>query len=291
MGARSVQRRSRELWRLIDRQHGVVTYAQLIEAGLTRKGIRHRLRSGRLHLLMPGVYAVGRPNIDRKGWWMAATLRAGEGSALSHESMAEAWGLKDFAAHPIDVSVPARRNPREPRLRIHRRSVFPRSELTWRFNIPATSPVLTLVDLAPRLTTRQLERAVERGVGTELITPASLRIRMDALPRLPGLKILTESELERLFVPIALSAGLPPPQTQVHLNGHRVDFFWPELGLVVEADSLRWHRTAAAQSRDLRRDQDHARAGLSVLRFTHFQIRYEPGRVRETLADVAARLA
>ena len=136
---------------------------------------------------------------------------------------------------------------------------------------------------------------------TSRLTPGRLRERLASLPPLAGAAILrrlldrdefvrTESELERFFVPIALSAGLPPPETQVHLNGHRVDFFWPDLGLIVETDSLRWHRTAAAQTRDLARDQDHARAGFSVLRFSHFQVRHEPGRVREVLADVAGRL-
>ena len=36
------------------------------------------------------------------------------------------------------------------------------------------------------------------------------------------------------------------PLTSQRLNGFRVDFFWPELGLVVETDGLRYHRTAAA---------------------------------------------
>ena len=231
---------------------------------------------------------------------MAATLRAGEPSAISHDSATHAWGMLPFAEGPIDISVPRGRQPRDPRLRVHRRSVFAPSQVARRSGIAITTPALTLVDIAPRISPRQLERAVEKTVGTGHWTPGSLRRHLDGLPRLPGRKILrslldrdefvlTDTELERLFVPIALSAGLPPPQTQVHLSGHRVDFFWPGLSLVVETDSLRWHRTAAAQARDLRRDQDHARAGLLVLRFSHFQIRYERETVCQTLTDVAAR--
>ena len=301
MGARDAQQ-TRKLWRLIRRQHGVVSADQVLAAGLTRKGIHHRLRSGRLHLLMPGVYAVGRPRVSRKGWWMAAVLRCGEGSAISHASAAYAWGILPFAAGPTDVSVPVPRQPREPLLRIHRRSPFPSPQIRQRFAIPTTSPALTIVDLAPGLSLGELERAVDKAVGNELLTPGTLRSCLNSsLSHLAGVRILrrlldrdefvlTESELERLFVPIALSAGLPPPQTQVHLNGHRVDFFWPDLGLVVETDSLRWHRTAAAQARDLARDQDHVRGGLSVLRFSHSQVRYEPGHVRQVLAEVASRL-
>ena len=75
------------------------------------------------------------------------------------------------------------------------------------------------------------------------------------------------------------------------VNGFRADFFWPELGLVVETDGLRYHRTPAQQARDRRRDQVHTAAGLTTLRFTHAQIRFEAAEVREVLLQVAARLA
>jgi very-short-patch-repair endonuclease len=75
------------------------------------------------------------------------------------------------------------------------------------------------------------------------------------------------------------------------VNSFRVDFFWPELGLVVETDGLRYHRTPAQQARDRLRDQIHAAAGLTPLRFTHAQVAHEAGHVREVLAAVASRLA
>jgi hypothetical protein len=94
---------------------------------------------------------------------------------------------------------------------------------------------------------------------------------------------LTTTELERLFLPLAFDAGLPAPQTQTWLDGYRVDFFWPELGLVVEADSLRYHRTPFKQASDKRRDNAHAGSGLTTLRFTHGQVCHEPAYVRATL--------
>lgn len=59
---------------------------------------------------------------------------------------------------------------------------------------------------------------------------------------------------------------------------------------MVEADSLTYHRTAAAQAVDLTRDQTHARAGLRTLRFTHSQIFHRPTYVREVLEDATAHL-
>ena len=74
------------------------------------------------------------------------------------------------------------------------------------------------------------------------------------------------------------------------MNGFKVDFHWPELGLVVETDGLRYHRTAAQQSRDRIRDQTHTAAGLTTLRFTHAQVRFQPRRVESTLAATMRRL-
>lgn len=100
----------------------------------------------------------------------------------------------------------------------------------------------------------------------------------------------SQTALERRFLPIALAAGLPRPRAQQRLGRYRVDFHWPELGLVVEADSLRHHRTAAEQATDLRRDQTHARAGLRTLRFNHLQVLRRPEYVRAVLEDTVRHL-
>ena len=78
--------------------------------------------------------------------------------------------------------------------------------------------------------------------------------------------------------------------TQVWVNGFKVDFYWPELGLVVETDGLRYHRTPAEQAADRLRDQTHTAAGLTPLRFTRAQVRYEPAHVEAVLDKVARRL-
>jgi very-short-patch-repair endonuclease len=59
---------------------------------------------------------------------------------------------------------------------------------------------------------------------------------------------------------------------------------------VVETDGLHYHRTPSAQMRDRVRDQTHTAAGLTQLRFTHWQVKYEAGYVRGILAQTVARL-
>jgi very-short-patch-repair endonuclease len=133
-----------------------------------------------------------------------------------------------------------------------------------------------------------------------LIDPETLRGALKELGRQPGAAtlsrlldkrtfVLTDSELERRFLRLVRQAALPPPQTGAWVNGFKVDFHRSELGLVVETDGLRHHRTPAQQARDRLRDQSHAAAGLMVLRFTHAQVMFEPDHVVATLTAVAER--
>jgi len=181
------------------------------------------------------------------------------------------------------------------------RPALPIEDLTVARGIPATNVVRTMLDLATVLTPRRLERAVNEADKLDLIDPEALRVALEGHAGVPGVKPLrklldrdtfrlSDRELEILFRSLAASADLPTPQTKVVVNGFEVDFFWPDLGLVVETDGFRYHRTAATQSRDALRDQTHTAAGLTTLRFSHHQVKYEPERVRQVLAATAARL-
>ena len=161
-----------------------------------------------------------------------------------------------------------------------------------------TSPVCTIADLSARLSRRKLEAMVNEADKLDLVDPERLRQALDDRAGRPGVAVLrelldrqtftlTDSALERLFLPIARRAGLPPPLTGQLVNGFRVDFHWPALALVVETDGLRYHRTPAQQARDRLRDQAHLAAGLTPLRFTHAQVKFEPAYVASTLAAVA----
>ena len=305
MGGSTPQPRKGDIWRLVNSQHGVVTRAQLLALGMSPRSIEHRLANGRLYSLMRGVYAVGRPNVGKRGWWMAVVLACGPEALLSHHSAAALWRIRrgrvaDVRRADVHVVVP-RANPKQrPGIRAHRRLDHAAPGRREVDGIPVTHPVATLVDLATDLADGQLEAAVNEADHLDLVDPERLRSAIDALPRWPGSErlcglldqatvTLTATELERLFLPLALKAGLPSPQTQTWLDGYRVDFFWPTLGIVVETDSLRYHRTPFKQARDKRRDNAHAGSGLRTLRFSHGQVAHEPAYVVRTLRR-AARL-
>ena len=287
-------------WVLVRRQHGVIAHWQLLECGLTPEAIRHRVKVGRLRCLYRGVYAIGRLELSQHGKWMAAVLACGDGALLSHESAAALWGIRPIHAGAIHVSVPATHNPNHPGIHVHRRSSLGFEHRAATSGIPLTSIPLTLVDLATHLGRDSLEAAINEADKLDLTTPDELRYSLADLPKLPGTGrlrtvldhrtfTLTDSHLERRFLGLAERAGLPRPETQQHLHGHRVDFHWPELNLVVETDGLRYHRTPAQQASDRHRDQVLTAAGLTVLRFTHAQVRYDPAEVIAILAATSRR--
>jgi very-short-patch-repair endonuclease len=184
---------------------------------------------------------------------------------------------------------------------VHRRPGLRSSEATIRADIPVTKLVRTLLDLATQLRPAQLERSINEADRLDLIDPDTLRKALEGYRGQRGARRLreildrrtfrvTDSELERRFLRLVREAGLPIPLTRQRLNGFRVDFFWPDLGLVIETDGLRYHRTPAQQARDHIRDQAHSAAGLTPLRFTHAQVCFEPEYVRKMLFAVAQRL-
>jgi very-short-patch-repair endonuclease len=168
-------------------------------------------------------------------------------------------------------------------------------------DIPVTSPARTLVDQATEVSAIELERAINDADKRDLIDPETLREELNRFEGEPGVKELrnlldklsfrlSDSDLEIYFRRLVVAAKLPRPLSKQRVNRYEVDFFWPDLGLVVETDGLRYHRTPSAQIRDARRDRAHVMAGMTPLRFTHYEVRFEPRRVRASLATTIAML-
>jgi hypothetical protein len=295
------QSRNGAAWRLARRQHGVVARRQLLALGYSEKAIEHRLAIGRLHRLRRGVYAVGREETSAEGRWTAALLVCGEGSFLTHRSAGALYGICEERPGRIEVGVRDAHTHRIEDIRTRRRPTLAAAEVGFVRGVAVTSPVQTMLDLATVQGPRYLLRSINEADIRDVIDAERLRREIEERPGAAGVRplrrlldrdtfALSREELERLFLPLAREAGLPLPLTQVIVNEFEVDFFWPDLRLVVETDGWRYHRTPAAQSRDALRGQVHTASGLTPLRFSHHQIKYEPDHVRRILAETAARL-
>jgi hypothetical protein len=292
----------RLLAELAERQYGVVGRWQLLSRGVGRRALDERLRTGHLHLIHHGVYAVGHRLLPKEGRWMAATLAGGPGTVLSHRSAGQALGIFPHYGIEIEVTRPRKFRHRDG-IRAHQ-SVLPPDEIRVVDGIPVTSPPRTIFDLAALVKPRQLERAFNelevRGLTDALSAP-------DLLERYPGrrgaaaLRALlasgepggiTRRELEEGFVELLDAHGLPRPRLNatLSLRGRffEVDCMWRRERLIVELDGRAVHGTRRAFEADRERDRILQAEGWRVTRVTWRQMKGDAAAVAADLRRLLA---
>lgn len=254
------------------RQHGVVTAAQLADAGIDKDCVAWRVRTGRLHRLYCGVYAVGHRSLSWRGRWLAAVLAAGDGAVLSHSSAAALWQFLRPIPGPVHVTVGAalRRKPR-PGLQFHRSRTLTRSDVTRRHRIEVTTPARTISDIRGEVEPYLFRRALRQA-----------ELAGHRVPHLSATK-RTRSDLELLFVAFCDDHGLPRPLVNRRVHGHRVDFFWPEQRLAVETDSWEYHRGSVSFEDDHDRDLELRSHGIATRRYTGDQLEAAPEAIATDL--------
>ena len=203
---------------IAERQHGVIRLDQLRQVGLSDSAVRSRVATGRLFRVHRGVYAVAR-SLTRLGEWLAAVFTA-PGSALSHLSAAAHQELRRDAA-TIDLSVPRRNGRRRDRIRTHRVAPFHPEDVMTLEGIPCTSLPRTLIDIAPMVGRRGVERAISEAEYRRIYDRAALERAIERQAGRPGVAIvretlsldgiertLTNRELEERLLTLVRSVGL-----------------------------------------------------------------------------------
>jgi predicted transcriptional regulator of viral defense system len=160
----------RELASIADGQHGVVTRAQLLRAGVTPAEIAHRVRTGALLRQHRGVYRVGHRAPSMEARYLAAVLACGNGAVLSGRAAAHLFGL--LKGRPPRAEVTTRTERRVPRVVTRReRGAEGRDAIAW-CGIPVTTVATTLVDIAAVLDVDTLARACHEAGARHGTTPA-----------------------------------------------------------------------------------------------------------------------
>src|SRR5207302_1929315 len=121
-----------------------------------------------------------------------------------------------------------------------------RRDTSMHDGLRVTSPARTQLDMAPRLTDKQLRRAVNKLRLSHNLTEEQLEDVLERFPRHPGARRLralagmnrgaTMSGLEDKFADFCKRAGLPEPRLNEKINGRQVDAYFPNKRLIVEVD-------------------------------------------------------
>lgn len=287
--------------RLAGRQHGVVTLLQLLAIGLTRKAIRHRVATGRLHPVHRGVYLVGHVVAPALAYETAAVLASGAGTLISFHSGSALWGLRPAPPPTVDVTVVGRNPGQRPGIRLHRVRELAAEDRARRHGLPVIAAARTVLDQAAVLAPRDLECTIDEARRQRLVTDASLIAAVHRAPNHRGARAMrttlasreephmTRSEAEERMLALVRAADLAAFETNRNVRGYEVDFLWRAQHVIVEVDSWQFHGDRKAFETDRRRDADLQAAGYTVLRITARQLRREPLYVAARLGALLAR--
>jgi hypothetical protein len=295
MGAQT-RKVERVLGRIASKAHGVVTIAELREAGVSRREVARRLESGLLLPEFRGVYRVGHRAASTEARYAAAVKACGEGSVLSGLAAAWAWGLIRAGAPPPEVTSPTERRIRGIRARRSRR-LDPREITVWR-RIPITTVPRTIVDLPSLLSFDELSRAVHEADVRHGTRPEHIESVLARCPNVRGAATLRAiawgdapillSKLETSFRALLIGNGLALPESNRKRGAHYVDCRWPGNRLTVELDSYRFHRSRRAWEQDRERERAARGRGDEFRRYTWRDVVEEPA---PTVVELRALLA
>ncbi|HEY1592496.1 MAG TPA: type IV toxin-antitoxin system AbiEi family antitoxin domain-containing protein [Solirubrobacteraceae bacterium] len=286
----------RRIQALANRQRGYLKRAQLLALGLGRQTINRWIATGRLVPIHAGVYAVGHiPRLPEDRAY-GALLACGARAVLSHGSAATLFGIYRRWDVPFEVTTPTKRARRG--IRTHR-AALTREDTAMREGLRVTSPARTFLDIAPRLSDRQLKYAFNRLRLDHALRTDQLGDVLERFPGHPGagrIKPLagirrgpTRSHLERKFDALCKRYGLPEPLLNHKINGVELDAFFPEHGLIVEIDGYDVHAGPASFELDRDRDASMLALGHPTVRITEERMDNAPdveaARFRRILAN------
>lgn len=283
------------------RQAGVITRAQLREAGLSDDRVDHMLLTGALVEVARGVHLVrGAPDgIDVRRW----TVVLATGGVLGFASAAHVWGM-DERPDRVDVIVGTDR--RVVRLHDVRRYHVPtpRRALTTLHGLPVTTRSWSLMDHVGRLPVSRGLRLVDRGIQQGWLTRSDIAQRLHDYPGRQGNRALrvilsytsdgAAAASERALHRILRRAGVTGwrPNFEVRLDGAVVaivDVAVPGARLAIEVDGFAYHSDVERFRRDRQRQNTLVALGWTVLRFTWHDLVERPSYVAATIRSQLRR--
>ena len=284
---------------LAETQHGLVRVTDVDDS--SRRRLRYLAERRLLERIGNEVYRVRGAPITWRQRLQAGVWSLGASAVVSHASAARLHGFDGFTGDELEFTVERRRrgSGRTTHGKVHTSTAPTRHDLVRVDGLPVTSGERTVLDLArDRCPPQRLESAVDSAIRLRLTTLERLIARttsaegtgrwgfgvLDSLLATSG----GHTFLERAFLKLVRDAGLPVPTPQVvhRRDGHhiaRVDFLFPDHGVVVEVSGGRGHSSAADRAKDARRRNALQQDGRLVLEFTYEDITRRPDDVIATL--------
>ncbi|MEW5810782.1 MAG: type IV toxin-antitoxin system AbiEi family antitoxin domain-containing protein [Actinomycetota bacterium] len=277
---------------LFARHAGFLDTATLLTV-VTRGQLDHLVKSGELARVRHGMY--GRAVPDRAGRLAALDRHLGQPAVVCLGTAAALFGFDTEGTTTMHVLDPGIRLRPTLGLMVHQRLGAPLKRVEGRL---ATAPAWTAVETARMLPRPRALATLDAALHSGWCTPATIEqaiaeqkgrrgiVAVRALAPLADAR--AESPMESEARLVMIDGGLPKPELQYEIDGPtqswRVDFAWPEHGVVAEYESVEWHAGRLEMLRDRVRFAAIQQLGLTVIPIVAADVRVHPERLVERIA-------
>ncbi len=153
-------------------QHGLVTLAQAMKAGMTMHQVKYRLRTQQWVAEARGVYRHATTASTPLSHLLAVCLSCN--AIASHRSAAALHAIDGYRLDHIEVMVPSGRGLLLPAVTVHETTQMESLRTVFRQGVPVTSIGRTIIDLAAVVSQTKLNRTIDAVLRDRLLRPSDL---------------------------------------------------------------------------------------------------------------------
>jgi hypothetical protein len=280
-----------DLYALAARQHGLLSFQQLLDHGVPRATVADWVDTGRLEHIAPSVYRVaGAPDT-----WLQRVMRAtlDSNGLASHRACAALRSLDGHDGRHIEVLVERwKRSSRHDGYIVRETKDLRPCDMDVVRGIPCTSLVRTLIDLPAVEHRFRAEQALDHACRVDANLLPLVRARFLQLARRGrnGTRVMRAMLNERAgdYIPPGSSFesdalrwiarfGIETPVKQFKVvDGEFVaylDLAWPLIKFCMECESLAFHFGKAALEKDRKRRRRLKALGWEVTEWSYDEVK------------------
>ena len=282
------------VYRVADRNLGLITRAQLRGCGLTDSEIKHRVAVGALLRVHRGIYRLPGSPVTLAQRALAACLACGDGAVASGRTSADLWRLVERPSGLVEVTLPNGRYATHAGVVVHRASCLAPDDVTKLGKVPITTVRRTIKDL-PRVFQ---EEAFDTAIRDRRITPHVFLDEPGYLGKLARDRLglgVPHWKIERKAIEILRAYRLPPPVRQhpVRVRGrnYHIDLAYPNQRIAIELRGESPHWGTDRFQYDIDRSNALKLDGWDEYTFTWKQITRRRAEVAEIVSAALGSMA
>jgi very-short-patch-repair endonuclease len=292
--------------RLSEDNHGIVSYEEAREAGLSTADIWYRVQHRGWTEVHPRVYRMPGVPETEASCKAAAVKAGGPGAMLSHRSAGELHGFEGITEGDR-IEIVAYTGVKLRGVKVHRLGPDDRPSRTYVKGLPVTRVERTIIDLAGCLPIRVVGVAIDYVLRKRMTTLArlwreldetggrgrrgtrALRVMLEVRDEMTAeMRSTFEAKMRRILKRIKGHTAIPNFKVLTANGARYFDFCYPGLKLAIECHSVDYH-TGERMKADVKRHRELEAMGYKILYFLWEEVCFDPemveAEVRKAIAE------